>query len=221
MPGSKEEYKYWGKRASIHDSDFLYIAGSTIPRKIKEWLILQFEDTGTVLELGCGSGNHSKMIADRVKHLIATDLAPEMIKEAEEKLSEFSSVEVQIEDCYNTSFEDNTFNALLMVNLIHIVKEPVMVLEESRRVLKDDGRVVIVDVTGYEMPFFKKMALGLRYMKKWRSPAPYSRNFSLEELTAIVKEAWFVVEESKLIGEDTKAICVRGRKVAGDIQNEK
>ena len=94
------------------------------------------------------------MIADKVKHLTATDLAPEMVGKAEGKLSQFGNVEVQIEDCYDTSFEDNTFDALLMVNLLHIMKEPVTVLEESRRVLKDDGRVVIVDVTGYGMPFF-------------------------------------------------------------------
>ena len=221
MPGSKKEYKYWGKRASIHDSDFLYIAGSTIPRKIKEWLILQFEVTDMVLELGCGSGGFSEMLADRVKHLTATDLAPEMVAKARGKLSQFSNVEVQKEDCYNTSFEDKAFDAILMVNLLHIVKEPVMVLEESRRVLKDDGRAVIVDVTGYGMPFLSKMGLGFRYMKKWHSPAPYSRNFAPEEVTEIAQEAGFVIEGAKLLGKDTNAVCVRGRKITGDVQNEK
>ena len=175
-----------------------------------------------VLEMGCGAGFFSEMIADKVKYLTATDLAPEMVAKAKEKLSEFGNVEVQKEDCYNTSFADNTFDAILMTNLLHIVKEPVTVLEESRRVLKDDGRVVIVDVTGYGMPFFRKMALGFRYMEKWHSPTPYSRNFSLDELAEIAKEAGFVVEESKLIGKDTRAVCLRGRKaMIGDVQNER
>ena len=216
MPGSEKEYKYWGKRSNTHDDDFLYIVGLTIPREIKEWLILQFEVTDMVLELGCGSGGFSEMIADKVKHLTATDLAPEMVEKAKEKLSQFGNVEVQKEDCYNTSFKDNTFDAVLMVNLLHIVKEPVVVLKESARILKDDGRAVIVDVTGYGMPFLSKMGLGFRYIKKWRSPAPYSRNFAPEEVTEIAQEAGFMVEESILIGKDTKAVCVTGRKTMSE-----
>ena len=157
MPGSEEEYKYWGKRASAHEESYVYIVGDAINQEVKNWLINQFEDTDMVLELGCGSGNYSKMIADRVKHLMATDLAPEMVEEAKEKLSMFSNVEIQIEDCYGTSFEDNTFDAVLMVNLLHVVKDPVAVMKESHRVLKADGRAVIVDGTGYRMPFYPRM----------------------------------------------------------------
>ena len=213
MPGSEEEYRYWGRHASGHEECYLYIVGATINQELEGWLINQFKDTDMVLELGCGSGNYSKMIADRVKHLTAIDLAPEMIEEAKERLSVFSNVEVQIEDCYSTSFGDNAFDAVLMVNLLHIVKEPIAVMKESYRVLKDGGRGVIVDVTGYGMAFFKKMALGFRHMRKWGRPAPYNRNVSPDELAQIVKEAGFVVEESKLIGEDTKAVCFRGKKV--------
>jgi len=222
MPGSEKEYKYWGKRAGTHDYAVFYIVGPTINQEIKEWLILQFEVTDMVLELGCGSGGFSEMIADKVGHLTAADLAPEMIAKAKEKLSQFGNVEVQVEDCYNTSFEDNTFDAILMVNLLHIVKEPVTVLRENARVLRGGGRVVVVDYTGYGMPFLSKMSLGFRYVKKWHSPMPYSRNFSLDRLAGIVKQAGFAVEESKLIGKDTKAVCVRGRKTMGEgMQNER
>jgi hypothetical protein len=61
------------------------------------------------------------------------------------------------------------------------------------------------------MPFFSKMALGLRYLKRWGRPA-CSRNFSPDELAAIIKEAGFIVEESKLVEKDTKAVCLRGKK---------
>ena len=161
------------------------------------------------------------MIADKVRHLIATDLAHEMVEKAKEELSQFSNVEVQIEDCYSTSFEDNTFDAALLVNLLHIVKNPTMVLRESCRVLKGDGSAVIVDLTGYGMPFLTKMGLGIRYMKRFRKPAPYNRNLTPDKLAEIVKQAGFVVEESKLIGKDTKAVCVRGRKArSGGVHNE-
>ena len=77
MPESEEEYRYWGKRASAHEENYLYIVGAAINQEVKGWLINQFKDTDMVLELGCGSGNYSKMFADRVKHLTAIDLGPQ------------------------------------------------------------------------------------------------------------------------------------------------
>ena len=213
MPGSAQEYKYWDKHASAHEEGYLYIVGATINQQLKGWLVNQFEDTDTVLELGCGSGGFSEMIADKVKYLTATDLAPEMIEKAKEKLSQFGNAEVQIEDCYNTSFEDNTFDAVLMVNLLHIVGNPVLILKESRRVLNAGGRIEIVDVTGYGMGLFTKLGLGIRYLRRYGSPCSLSKNLSPDEVAAIAEEAGFVVEESELVGDDTKAVCLRGRKV--------
>lgn len=214
MPGSEKEYRYWGKRASTHDSDLLCIVGPTITNEIEAWLVDQFEDTDMVLELGCGSGGFSEMTVTRVKHLVTTDLAPEMIEKAKQKLSQFSNVEIQIEDCYETSFEDGLFDAILLVNLLHIVKAPIAVLKECDRVLKDGGRVVIADFTGYGMGLFNKMGLGFRYLKKWGKPAPYSRNLTPDELVRITRGAGFVVEESRLVGKDIKAVCLRARKAA-------
>lgn len=213
MPGSEKEYKYWGRISSTHDNDVLYIVGPTIQQEIKDWLIHQFKDTDVVLELGCGTGFYSEMIADRIKHLTTTDLAQEMIEQARKRLSQYSNVKAQLEDCYDTSFEDNRFDAILMTNLIHIVKDPVAVLKESKRVLKDDGRIVIADYTGCGMPFLTKMGLGIRYMRKFGKPAPYNRNLTPDKLAEIVKQAGFMVEESKLIGSETKAVCLRGKRV--------
>ena len=86
-------------------------------------------------------------------------------------------------------------------------------MKESRRILKDDGKVIIVDLTGYGMSFFKMMKMGFRYLKKWGKPAPYNNNLNPDKLTKIAEEAGFVVEESKLIGKDTKALCLRAKKV--------
>ena len=214
MPGSEKEYKYWGRHADTHDNNVLYIVGHTINQEIKGWLVNQFKNTDTVLELGCGTGIYSEMIADRVKYLTATDLSQHMIEKAKDKLNQLSNVEVRIADSYNTLFEDNMFDGVLLVNLLHIVKDPIAVLKESNRILKDNGRVVIVDFTGYGMPLLQKLRLGFRYLKTWGSPAPFNKNLSPDKLVEIVKEAGFAVEESKLIGKDTKAVCLRGKVIA-------
>jgi ubiquinone/menaquinone biosynthesis C-methylase UbiE len=216
MPGSEKEYKYWGRLASNFHRDNLYVFGVKVNQAIRGWLVEQFNEGDVVLELGCGTGFYSEMVIGRVKQLTATDLAPEMIEQAKRNLAQFTNVEVRIEDCYNTSFKDNVFDGVLMVNLLHIVMDPRAVLMEGRRVLKDNGKIVIVDGTGYGMSFVQKMALGIRYLRRYGGPCLYGRNLRPEKLVGMVREAGFVVEESKLVGEDAKAICLRGRKAGNE-----
>lgn len=211
MPGSEKEYKFWSRHAGTHDNDVSYIVGHIINREVKGWLIDQFKDTDKVVELGCGTGIFSEMIADRVKNLTATDLSQEMIEQAKVRLSKYGNADVQIEDSYRTSFEENSFDAILIVNLLHIVKDPKAVLKESRRILKNSERVVIVDYTGHGMTFLKKIGLVIRYLRRLGKPISYNSNFTPDKLASIVKEAGFMVEESKLIGKDTKAVCLRAR----------
>ena len=216
MPGSEKEYKYWGRLASNFHRDNLYVTGVKVNQMIRGWLVEQFNEGDVVLELGCGTGFYSEMVIGRVKQLTATDLAPEMIEQAKRNLAQCTNVEVRIEDCYSTSFKDNVFDGVLMANLLHIVMDPLAVLMEGHRVLKDNGRIVIVDGTGYGMSFVKKMTLGIRYLRRYGRPCSYGRNLRPEELVGMVREAGFVVEESKLLGEDTKAVCLRGKKVGNE-----
>jgi ubiquinone/menaquinone biosynthesis C-methylase UbiE len=216
MPGSEKEYKYWDRLASTFHQDNLYVTGVKVNQVIRGWLVEQFNEGDVVLELGCGTGFYSEMVIGRVKQLTATDLAPEMIEQAKRNLAQFTNVEVRIEDCYNTSFKDNVFDGVLMTNLLHIVVDPLAVLMEGRRVLKDNGRIVIVDITGYGMNFVKKMALGIRFVRRYGRPCSYGRNLRPEELVGMVREAGFVVEESELLGEDAKVVCLRGKKAGNE-----
>jgi ubiquinone/menaquinone biosynthesis C-methylase UbiE len=215
MPGSEKEYKYWDRLASTFHQDNLYVTGVKVNQVIKEWLVEQFDEGDVVLELGCGSGFYSEMVIGRVKQFTATDLAPEMIEQAKQNLAQFTNVEIRLEDCYNTSFKNKVFDGVLMADLLHIVMDPLSVLREGHRVLKDNGRIVIVDVTGYGMSIFQKIALGIRYLRRYGRPCSYGKSLRPEELEGMVREVGFVVEESKLLGEDTKVVCLRGKK-AGD-----
>ena len=216
MPGSEKEYQYWDRLASTFHQDNIYVTGVKVNQVIRGWLVEQFNEGDVVLELGCGTGFYSEMVIGRVKQLTATDLAPEMIEQAKRNLAQFTNVEVRIEDCYNTSFKDNVFDGVLMTNLLHIVVDPLAVLMEGRRVLKDNGRIVIVDITGYGMNFVKKMALGIRFVIRYGRPCSYGGNLRPEELVGMVREAGFVVEESELLGEDAKVVCLRGKKAGNE-----
>ncbi len=116
MPGSEKEYKYWGRLASTFHQDNFYVTGVKVNQMIRGWLVEQFNEGDTVLELGCGTGCYSEMVTGK----------------------------------------DNVFDGVLMANLLHIVLAPMAVLMESHRILKDNGRIVIVDFTGYGMSFVNR-----------------------------------------------------------------
>lgn len=60
-------------------------------------------------------------------------------------------------------------------NVIHILGKPMQALTESRRVLKPGGRILVADATSCGMPFWSKLAMGIRYLKKFGLPPRENR----------------------------------------------
>jgi ABC-2 type transport system ATP-binding protein len=168
-----------------------------------------------VLELGCGTGTFSAAVAPLVKDLIATDMSEPMLQQARAKLGEHNNVRFQKEDAYKTSFSESAFDAVLLVNLLHIVHDPASILQECSRVVKDGGRVVVADVTSQGTPLLAGMRLGMRYLRRWGRPPASNQNLGLDELIRLTQEAGFLVKEEALIGSAVKAACLTGYMQAG------
>jgi ubiquinone/menaquinone biosynthesis C-methylase UbiE len=208
------EHRYWEERAETFDDDVSYIVGEDLSDDIKKWLQNQFTPTDAVLELGCGTGTFSEAVAPVVKDLIVTDMSEPMLQQARAKLGEHGNVRFQKEDAYKTTFDDSSFDAVLMVNLLHIVFEPASILEECSRVVKDGGRIVVADATSQGTQLLAGITLGLRYLRRWgRGPAS-NRNLSLDELVRLAQDAGFLVKEESLVGKKVKAACLTAYKQA-------
>jgi len=208
-----DEYKYWSKVAGTFDDDNPYIIGEATNSAVRAWLEGQFRDQDVVLELGCGTGFTSTMIARIAKHLTATDMSEEMLERASANLGDLNNVRIQVEDCYGTSFADGAFDAVLLANVIHVVRRPKDVMREAWRVLKPGGRVVLVDYTSYGLTPEDKKAMMRRYFSRWGEVPPWSFAASPERLRGLAVATGFEVEEAILIGEGSKAVCLRGRKI--------
>ena len=118
-----------------------------------------------MLELGCGTGTFSEAVAPLVKDLIATDMSEPMLNRARAKLGAHSNVRFEKHDAYKTTFDESTFDAVFMVNLLHVVHDPALILQECSRVVKNGGKIVVADVTSQGTPLLAGMRLGLRYLK--------------------------------------------------------
>ena len=105
---------YYNRRALWHD----YYMGYTTLEKMERLLQPIIEYIGkyivdkNILEIGCGTGNWTQVLAKKAKSVHATDSSPAAIKIAQKKLSEFKNISFQVSDAYTLSNVERQFNCL-------------------------------------------------------------------------------------------------------------
>ena len=121
-----------------------------------------------VLEFGCGTGSTAIEHAPYVNHILATDISPKMIEIAKAKaaLEESSNVDFACTSIEDLEIEDESMDAVLALNILHLVEDRRAVLAKTYRVLKPGG--ILVSSTaciGDSMKFFKFIAPIGRFLR--------------------------------------------------------
>ncbi|ORX78881.1 methylase [Anaeromyces robustus] len=100
-----------------------------------------------LLDIGCGTGNTIAMLLKDLPNVKYTgiDLAEKMIEVAKKKVVN-ENVTFVVGDAENLPFEDNSFDVILCKESIHHYPNPEKFFQESYRVLRPNGRLVIVDM---------------------------------------------------------------------------
>lgn len=147
-----------------------------------------------VLDLGCGTGVNIPALAARSQNVIGIDISPDLIALAARRLREEGiTADLHSRSAYDTELPDRSVDVIFCMLLLHHLEIP-RIMTEMRRILKDDGFVVIrepirfsklyqnvagmlpkrCDVSEYEHPFteneFAEMTLewkvsGVRYFR--------------------------------------------------------
>ena len=97
------------------------------------------------LEIGCGPGHITAMLAATGATVTGVDLVPAMIETARSLHPDIAFVEANAEQL---PFADDAFDVVLANFVIHHVARPDVVSAEIRRVLKPGGRFVFAGPTG-------------------------------------------------------------------------
>jgi ubiquinone/menaquinone biosynthesis C-methylase UbiE len=215
MTTNHEDGAHWDRAASTYDSEHREWLSETFENKIRSWLARRFTPDDDVLELGCGTGIFSEMIAGRVRQLTATDFSPEMLERAGQRLSAFKNVNTRKEDARRTSFVDGAFDAVLTVNLFHHASEPAAVARECSRVVRPGGRVVVIDCAGHTTSLSLWIDALLRCLRLRNRPKDDHHHLSIDDLTALLTGAGLTVQEKTHIAQRrprTKYTCLRATK---------
>lgn len=112
---------------------------STNPQSWFSWLAERLPSTGSILEVGAGTGALWKHIGDTALELTLTDFSPAMC----EQLRSIPVAKVVECDAHNLPFKDGEFDAVVASFMLYHLDDPQKALNEFARVLKPGGSVFI------------------------------------------------------------------------------
>lgn len=111
------------------------------------WLLTQFPPRcERALEIGCGTGSFTRLLAQRAEHVLGLDLSPEMLRVARERTAgEGTNVEFVLADAMSYPLPDAGFDCIATIATLHHL--PIAAaLEKVRAALKPGGVFVCLDL---------------------------------------------------------------------------
>lgn len=173
MKQDRNNKSFWNHYAKIYDFEigrFSRSAYSEMYRLMSEALTKEMK----VLEIATGTGLIAVNIADFVQSIVATDFSPKMIETAMRKNAP-DNVSFSVEDATALSFSDQTFDAVIISNALHIMPDPGLVLKNIKRVLKPNGLLIAPNFSHghlrdstWKLNAFLLKIIGFETYSKWK-----------------------------------------------------
>jgi ubiquinone/menaquinone biosynthesis C-methylase UbiE len=140
------------------------------------------------LEIGCGNGHGTKLIKKyfNPRNIVGVDLDERMIRLAK-KRNNNQSISFLVMDASKLHFPDKYFDAIFDFGMIHHIPNWKDCLKELKRVLKDEGKIILEDLSSDTF----KTSLG-RIMKLL-SDHPYADMYSTVDFLNYMKSIGFEI----------------------------
>lgn len=106
---------------------------------------------GKIIDVGCGFGATNLVLAERFvdSEIVGIDLSEPLLQLAgttAESKGLSGRVRFEKADVQEIPFADNTFDVAINVNMVHLVEEPIKMLNEIERILLPGGHLFIADL---------------------------------------------------------------------------
>jgi SAM-dependent methyltransferase len=168
-----ERYEAWyetarGARASRAEKDLL------------DWLLRDFSDSRTALDVGCGTGHFTSWLSRRGLRPIGLDRAPAMVAALRQQLPGCPAL---IADAQLLPIRDRAVDLVVFVTTLEFLEHP-------RRALSEAARVARRGLIALALNRWSAGAFSRRFGPASRGALlPHARDLSPPELRSLVREA--------------------------------
>jgi SAM-dependent methyltransferase len=176
--------------------------------------------TDTVLEVAAGTALVARTLAPIVRHVVATDVTPEMLDLGRRAArdADLPNVAFQLADATALPFADDGFDRVACRLALHHVEEPASVLSEMVRVCRPGGTLTVIDMVAPDGP----TGAVLNTLERLRDPS-HTRALGASELHDAVAAGTRVVHRAArdqlLVAERWLAQTATPADVAADIRH--
>jgi SAM-dependent methyltransferase len=100
-------------------------------------------DCARAVEVGCGNGSFTRILAKRASYVEAIDISPEMIRIAAQRSGDFRNIEYSVADILTVHLATACFDCIVIIGTLHHL--PLHILAKLKRALSVDGLLIIHD----------------------------------------------------------------------------
>lgn len=154
-----------------------------------------------VLDVGCGPGHLSRLLAQKNCQVTAVDRSTRLLRLAKRwAWREGVSIHFQNSSADSLPFPNGSFDASFATTVIYFIEDPANALREMVRVTRPGGLIATLDPAS-PMSVSAMSQYGLRHnlssrdrrkLNAWAVAAQFNRRFSESELTSLLQSAGLV-----------------------------
>lgn len=171
-----------------------YIPFNYIAKRLIDIPILlhwsQIPKKASILEVGCGTGKLSRFLSKKIncKNYTAIDIDPKMITKAESEAHSEKEAIFQVADVLNLPFDNESFDVVLSMDLLHHLPQWQKAIKEIYRVLKNKGQFLMRD---YSIETFTLPGIGMVFQEI--VDHPYEEMYDQTEFLTFLKKQGFII----------------------------
>jgi 2-polyprenyl-3-methyl-5-hydroxy-6-metoxy-1,4-benzoquinol methylase len=162
--------------------------------------ILDWDRKGLLLDVGCSHGAFDFELARRGYTVIGVDINKESIDVGNKIKNSLRVKNISFHhmDILANNFPDKRFDTIIMFETLEHIREDGRVMEEFRRILKDDGTIIVSvpyaeRVNEYDEPVGACMAKDGRYVCVGEGGSHFRNGYNVDRMQGLLKKNGFTI----------------------------
>jgi ubiquinone/menaquinone biosynthesis C-methylase UbiE len=134
----------YNRLAAIYDSRWNNYLSKSLSFLV-EWAEIPPE--AAILDVACGTGELAKLLLAKnpQQQITGIDISGSMLEVAKKKLRAYSNVNLDNTSVTSLPFADESFDIIICASAFHYFESPQLALDQMKRVLKPQGKLIILD----------------------------------------------------------------------------